>query len=73
VPGERKWPGTPPGTFSASGYSNNDMLVIPEWDMVVVRLGLDQTTDGPISDTTYAELLRRIGEAIDSPGEHGDA
>ncbi len=71
--GERKWPGAPPGTFSASGYNNNDMFVIPEWQTAVVRLGLDQATDGPISDATYAEFLRLIGEAIDSPSENGDA
>ncbi|MFN7130658.1 MAG: serine hydrolase domain-containing protein, partial [Myxococcales bacterium] len=36
--GKRKWPGVPAGTFSASGHNNNDMFVIPEWKVVVVRL-----------------------------------
>jgi CubicO group peptidase (beta-lactamase class C family) len=62
--GERKWPAAPLGTFSASGYNNNDLFVIPEWRMVVVRLGLDQATDGAISDATYGEFLRLVGEAI---------
>jgi CubicO group peptidase (beta-lactamase class C family) len=70
--GERKWPGVPPGAFSASGYNNNDMFVVPEWGMVIVRLGLDQGTDAPISDSTYAEFLWLIGEAIDSTPEGGD-
>ncbi len=70
--GERKWPGVPQGTFSASGFNNNDMFVIPEWDMVVVRLGLDQAADGPISDATYAEFLRLIGEAILPDPNGGD-
>jgi hypothetical protein len=45
--------------------------VIPEWDMVVVRLGLDQATDGPITDATYAEFLRLIGDAIVSTPNGG--
>lgn len=62
--GERKWPGAPAGAYSASGYNNNDMFVIPEWNVVIVRLGLDQGTDGPISDTTYSTFLSKVGEAI---------
>lgn len=62
--GQRKWPGAPPGTYSSSGHNNNDMFIIPEWQMVVVRLGLDQETDGPISDETYGTFLGMIGEAL---------
>ncbi|OPZ04583.1 MAG: hypothetical protein BWZ10_03146 [candidate division BRC1 bacterium ADurb.BinA364] len=61
--GERKWPGAPERAFSASGYNNNDMFVVPEWEMVVVRLGLDQK-EKAIDDATYGEFLRQIGEAI---------
>ena len=65
--GKRKWPGTPPGTYAASGYNNNDMFVIPEWNMVVVRLGLDQS-QFKITDTIYGTFLNRIGQAIsDTP------
>ncbi len=62
VDGTRKWPGVPDGAFAASGYNNNDMFVIPEWNMVVVRLGLDQNQK-PLIDPVYAEFLRRIGAA----------
>jgi CubicO group peptidase (beta-lactamase class C family) len=61
--GNRKWPGAPPGTFSASGHNNNDMFVVPEWRMVVVRLGLDQD-DREVTDRDYGEFLRLLGEAI---------
>jgi len=61
--GKRKWPGVPTGTYSASGYNNNDLFVIPEWKMVVVRLGLDQS-DLAITDETYAAFLRMLGEAL---------
>ncbi|MHC4584106.1 MAG: serine hydrolase domain-containing protein [Planctomycetota bacterium] len=61
--GKRKWPGAPSGTYSASGYNNNDMFVIPEWDMVIVRLGLDQNKF-PITDTIYGTFIEKIGRAI---------
>lgn len=61
--GQRKWPGAPLGTYAASGYNNNDMFIIPEWNMVVVRLGLDQQ-DRKITDETYGEFLNRIGQSI---------
>ena len=61
--GRRKWPGTPLGTYAASGYNNNDMFIVPEWNMVVVRLGLDQN-DRLMTDEIYGEFLRRIGESM---------
>jgi len=61
--GKRKWPGAPLGTYSASGYNNNDMFVIPEWNMVIVRLGLDQTEFG-ITDTIYGTFIQKLGQAI---------
>lgn len=61
--GKRKWPGAPSGTYSASGYNNNDMFVIPEWDMVIVRLGLDQN-EFVITDAIYGTFIQKIGLAI---------
>ena len=61
--GLREWPGAPPSTYAASGYNNNMMFVIPDWDMVIVRLGLDEK-DGKISRETWGEFLKKIGEAI---------
>jgi len=62
--GKRKWPDAPVGTYSASGYNNNDMFVIGEWSMVIVRLGLDQR-DVKITDATYNTFLKKVGEAIE--------
>jgi CubicO group peptidase (beta-lactamase class C family) len=61
--GKRKWPGAPPGTYSASGYNNNDMFIIPEWNMVIVRLGLDQR-ELTITDTIYSTFIQKLGRAI---------
>jgi CubicO group peptidase (beta-lactamase class C family) len=60
--GKRKWPGAPNGTYAASGYNNNDMFIIPEWNMVIVRLGLDQSKV-PITDATYSTFLQKVGLA----------
>ena len=61
--GKRKWPGAPSGTYAASGYNNNDMFVIPKWNMVIVRLGLDQR-DFAITDAIYNTFLEKVGQAI---------
>ena len=61
--GRRKWPGAPVGTYAASGYNNNDMFIIPEWNMVIVRLGLDQQQRA-ITDIVYSSFLEKVGQAI---------
>jgi CubicO group peptidase (beta-lactamase class C family) len=61
--GKRKWPGAPAGTYSASGYNNNDMFIIPEWNMVIVRLGLDEN-EFRITDAIYGTFLKKLGHAI---------
>ena len=59
----RKWPDAPPGTFAALGYNNNGCFVIPEWNMVIVRLGLDED-DHKITDEEWSGFLGRVGEAV---------
>ncbi len=61
--GKRLWPGAPVGTYAASGHNNNKMFVIPEWKMVIVRLGLDQA-DGKIGSEVWGRFLRKVGESI---------
>lgn len=61
--GKRKWSEAPEGMYAASGYNNNDMFVIGEWNMVVVRLGLDQGS-GAIGDKTYSEFISKIGRSF---------
>ncbi|MDR8389687.1 beta-lactamase family protein [Aliifodinibius sp. S!AR15-10] len=61
--GERKWPHAPNETFSAWGHNNNNLFIIPEWNMVLVRLGMDQS-DKEITDKINSQFLQKIGEAI---------
>jgi len=58
--GRRKFPGAPPGTFCGAGHNNNYCFVIPEWNMVIVRLGLD----GSAGDRVWSDFLAKVGEAI---------
>jgi CubicO group peptidase (beta-lactamase class C family) len=58
--GTRKFPGAPPRTYCAAGHNNNLCFVIPEWDMVIVRLGLD----GSAGDKVWNDFLAQVGEAI---------
>jgi CubicO group peptidase (beta-lactamase class C family) len=39
--GENRMPDAPPLTFYASGLHHNLLFVIPEWNMVIVRMGTD--------------------------------
>jgi CubicO group peptidase (beta-lactamase class C family) len=61
--GTRRWPDAPVATYARSGYNNNDLFVIPPWNMVLVRLGLDQRDD-EITTAEYNTVLRKLGEAI---------
>jgi CubicO group peptidase (beta-lactamase class C family) len=60
--GELKWPGAPPGTFAASGHNNNRMFIVREWDMVIVRLGLDQQ-DVKVADEVWSRFLELVGKS----------
>ena len=62
--GKRKWQGVPTDAFAASGHNNNDLFIVPSWNIVAVRLGLDQSGGFAISDEVYAEFLRRLGAAL---------
>lgn len=58
--GTRKLPAAPEGMFWASGHNNNKCFVIPEWDMVVVRLGLD----GKAQDEAWNGFLAKVAESL---------
>ena len=62
--GTLKLPGAPEGCYFASGLNNNKCIVIPPWNMVIIRMGEDGHPDQP--DVVYGEFLRLLGEAIES-------
>jgi CubicO group peptidase (beta-lactamase class C family) len=58
--GMRRYSGAPPGMFWAAGHNNNRCFIIPEWNMVIVRLGLD----GNPADHVWNDFLASVGEAV---------
>lgn len=54
--GQRMWPSAPASTFAAQGNRNNICIIIPEWQVVIVRLGGDKVIDN-LYDPMFA-LLR---------------
>ena len=43
--GRRLWPSAPASTFALQGNRNNLCIIIPEWNLVLVRLGEDKIID----------------------------
>jgi len=59
----RSMPVVPPGLYYASGLNHNMCFVIPEWNMVFVRMGDDfNPREGKIP--AFNRFFGRLGEAI---------
>ncbi|MDD4109505.1 MAG: serine hydrolase [Prolixibacteraceae bacterium] len=56
----QSFPGASSGTYAAKGFNNNKCIVIPEWNMVISRLGLD----GNIDDEKWGNFLRILSGAF---------
>jgi CubicO group peptidase (beta-lactamase class C family) len=68
--GNQKWFGATSRTFAASGANNNKLFVIPELEMVIVRLGLDsgQNNSTVITDNQWGQFLSLVEQSVtDTP------
>lgn len=66
VNGKRPWPSAPAGTYMSHGKGGNFCCVVPEWNLVLVRMGEpsvnDQQWDGFFSRLALAiEAQTRLG------------
>ncbi len=61
--GQPRWPHAPAAMFAAQGNRNNVCFIIPEWQMVVVRLGGDKN----IPMHQYDGMFRLLAEAMEEP------
>jgi CubicO group peptidase (beta-lactamase class C family) len=66
--GKRPWPSAPPKAYTAHGHGCNFCYVIPEWNMVVVRmgtipLGSAVRPDYPV-DVLWDTFFARVAEAL---------
>ena len=71
--GRRRWPSAPPRAYTAHGHNANFCLVVPEWNMVIVRLGRERIREGGGSlaqlDELWDTFLGKLGKALTSgPG-----
>ena len=58
--GQRMWPDAPDGTFALQGNCNNICFIIPDWDMVLVRLG----TDRLMNTDRYTDVFALLKSAL---------
>jgi CubicO group peptidase (beta-lactamase class C family) len=71
--GKRPWPSAPPRTYTSHGHSANFCCVIPEWNMVIVRMGTQPIASGVRGiaeieakwDAFFAKLAEGIGDGQD--------
>jgi CubicO group peptidase (beta-lactamase class C family) len=63
--GKRPWPSAPAKTYASHGHSANFCFVIPEWNMVIVRMGTSPVA-GNIAqgDRMWNEFLGKLQEAL---------
>ncbi len=61
--GASAMPESPNSLYYASGFNNNMCFVIPEWQMVIVRMGLDGNPREP-KHITYNRFFKALKEAV---------
>ncbi len=61
--GRRMWPHAPAATFAAQGNNNAICFVVPDWNLVIIRLGNDLVIDTDLYDGMFARL--GLGEPAD--------
>lgn len=54
--GRRMWPHAPVRTFAAQGNNNAICFIVPDWNLVVVRLGNDRIIDTDLYDGMFVRL-----------------
>lgn len=69
--GRRPWPSAPPRTYTSNGNGANFCMVIPEWNMVVVRMGTvpmsESITRSRQQEEFWDGFLSRLGKALKKP------
>jgi CubicO group peptidase (beta-lactamase class C family) len=58
--GTQMWPHAPEGTFAAQGNKNNICLIVPAWNMVIVRIGGDENIDTDLYDGVFERLAENF-------------
>ena len=62
--GKRPWPSAPPKTYTAHGHSANFCFVIPEWNMVAVRMGTIAIAPLARQDALWDTFFAKLADAV---------
>lgn len=62
--GRRPWPAAPPRAYTAHGHGCNFCFVIPEWNMVLVRMGTAPVARTPKGDDLWDAFFTRLAAAM---------
>ncbi|MBP8911650.1 MAG: serine hydrolase [Phycisphaerae bacterium] len=69
--GKRPWPSAPPGAYMSHGHSANFCCVIPEWNMVVVRMGTHPVAQGVQgiweTEAKWDSFFAKLAESLTDP------
>jgi CubicO group peptidase (beta-lactamase class C family) len=60
--GKRLWPSAPPRAYTSHGGFRNFCFVIPEWNMVIVRM--EKSVSMPDADKTWDKFFKILGKGI---------
>jgi CubicO group peptidase (beta-lactamase class C family) len=76
--GKRRWPSAPAGTYAAHGASTNFCYVIPEWNMVIARMGQsplpgNYARQDELQNAFFAKLGEALGDNRPAVGTSGAA
>lgn len=64
--GTRAWPSAPPKTATPHGYGRNFCFVIPEWDMVIVRMSPVKESSVPApADNIWEGFFVRLKDGVE--------
>jgi len=62
--GKRPWPAAPPRTYTAHGRGSNYCFVVPEWNMVIVRLGTSSVGTIAQQDVLWNTFFVGLAQAM---------
>jgi len=66
--GKRRWPAAPPRTCGAHGASTNFCVIVPEWNLVIARLGHKPIPGTYVQqDRAWDEFFALLGAAMLAP------
>ena len=61
--GKRSWPSAPPRTYMSNGKGCNFCMVLPEWNLVIVRMGTIPVPSRD-RDQKFDKFFGMVGEAL---------